>query len=151
MGFLGRASERHRIDDALVRARDGQSAVLVISGEPGIGKTSLLRYVARQASGLRVVEVAGVQAEMELPVSGIQRSWAPLLDTLEELPEPQQNALRVASGISSGAAPNRFLVALAVLNLLAATATQRPALCLVDDAQWIDGPRWSRSDSSRGD
>src|SRR4051812_5475531 len=140
VGFLGRASECHRLDEMLVRARHGQSAVLVISGEPGIGKTSLLRYVARQASGLRVVEVAGVQAEMELPLSGIQRLWAPLLGTLDQLPQPQQNALRVASGILSGAAPDRFLVALAVLNLLAATAAQRPALCLVDDAQWIDGP-----------
>jgi len=140
VGFLGRASERHRLDEMLVRARHGQSAVLVISGEPGIGKTSLLRYVARQASGLRVVEVTGVQAEMELPLSGIQRLWAPLLGTLDQLPQPQQDALRVASGILSGGAPDRFLVAVAVLNLLAATAAQRPALCLVDDAQWIDGP-----------
>ena len=140
VGFLGRASERHRLDEMLVQARHGQSAVLVISGEPGIGKTSLLRYVARQASGLRVVEVTGVQAEIELPLSGIQRLWAPLLGTLDQLPQPQQDALRVASGILSGAAPDRFLVALAVLNLLAATAAQRPALCLVDDAQWIDGP-----------
>ena len=122
----------------LAQARDGHSAVLVISGEPGIGKTSLLRYAARQASGLRVVEVIGVQAEMELPLSGIQRLWAPLLGALDELPEPQQNALRVASGTVAGGAPDRFLVAVAVLNLLAATAAQRPVLCLVDDAQWLD-------------
>ena len=124
----------------LAQVRDGHSAVLVIRGEPGIGKTSLLRYAARQASGLQVVEVIGVQAEMELPLSGIQRLWAPLLDVLDELPEPQQNALRVASGTVAGGAPDRFLVAVAVLNLLAASAAQRPVLCLVDDAQWLDAP-----------
>ena len=138
VGFLGRRRECRRLDAMLAQARDGHSAVLVISGEPGIGKTSLLRYAARQASGLRVVEVIGVQAEMELPLSGIQRLWAPLLGALDELPEPQQNALRVASGTVAGGAPDRFLVAVAVLNLLAATAAQRPVLCLVDDAQWLD-------------
>ena len=79
----------------LAQVRGGHSAVLVLRGEPGIGKTSLLRYAARQASGLRVVEVVGVQAEMELPLSGIQRLWAPLFDALDALPEPQQDALRV--------------------------------------------------------
>ncbi len=122
----------------LAQARDGQSAVLVIRGEPGIGKTALLRYAARQASGLRITEVEGVQAEMELPFAAIHRLCAPMLDELEVLAEPQQNALRVALGISSGDAPDRFLVAVAVLNLLAATAEKRPLLCLVDDAQWLD-------------
>jgi hypothetical protein len=122
----------------LVRARDGQSAVLVIRGEPGIGKTALLRYAARQASGLRSTEVEGIQAEMELPFAAIHRLCAPLLAGLEVLAEPQQNAFRVALGISSGDAPDRFLVAAAVLNLLAATAEKRPILCLVDDAQWLD-------------
>ena len=138
VGFLGRTSERRRIDDALVSARGGRSAVLVIRGEPGVGKTELLRYAARQAAGLRVAHVEGIQAEIELPVSGIQRLCAPLLDAVEELPEPQQKALGVAFGLSSGDAPDKFLVAVAVLNLLAANATERPLLCLVDDAQWLD-------------
>ena len=138
VGFLGRTSECRRVDDILARARDGQSAVLVIHGEPGIGKTALLRYAARQASGLRVAHVEGVQAEMELPLSGIQQLCAPLLYGLAELPEPQQNALRIAFGMTSGDTPDRFLVAVAVLNLLAATAAKRPLLCLVDDAQWLD-------------
>ncbi len=138
LGFLGRTRERERLDAMLAQARDGQSAVLVIRGEPGIGKTALLRYAARQASGLRITEVEGVQAEMELPFAAIHRLCAPLLDGLEVLAEPQQNALRVALGISSGDAPDRFLVAVAVLNLLAATAEKRPLLCLVDDAQWLD-------------
>jgi predicted ATP-dependent serine protease len=113
VGFLGRTHECRRLDEMLAQVRGGQSAVLVLRGEPGIGKTSLLRYAARQASGLRVVEVVGVQAEVELPLSRIQRLWAPLLDAFDALPEPQQDALRVASGIVSGGAPDRFLIAVA--------------------------------------
>src|SRR4051794_4705463 len=138
LGFLGRTSERQRLDGVLAHARDGQSAVLVIRGPPGIGKTALLRYGGRQASGLRVAQVEGVQAEMELPFAGIHRLCAPMFERLNALAEPQQNALRVALGVSSGKAPNRFMVALAVLNLLCATAGERPLLCLVDDAQWLD-------------
>jgi DNA-binding CsgD family transcriptional regulator len=137
-GFLGRTIERERLDGMLARARDGRSAVLVIRGEPGIGKTALLRYAARQASGLRITQVEGAQAEMELPFAGIHRLCAPMFDEVEVLAEPQQNALRVALGISSGDAPDKFLVAVAVLNLLCATAEERPLLCLVDDAQWLD-------------
>jgi DNA-binding CsgD family transcriptional regulator len=138
LGFLGRTHERERLDAMLAQTRAGHSAVLVIRGEPGIGKSALLRYAARQASGLRITEVEGVQAEMELPFAGIHRLCAPIVDGLEALAEPQRNALRVAFGISSGDAPDRFLVALAVLSLLAASADERPLLCLVDDAQWLD-------------
>jgi DNA-binding CsgD family transcriptional regulator len=138
LGFLGRTSECQRLDGMLAQARDGQSAVLVIRGEPGIGKTALLRYAAREASGMRITEVEGVQAEMELPFAGIQRLCAPMFDGLEALAKPQQNALRVAFGLSSGPAPGTFLVAVAVLSLLCATAEERPLLCLVDDAHWLD-------------
>src|SRR5215471_1202195 len=95
LGFLGRTRERERVDAMLARARDGHSAVLVVRGEPGIGKTALLRYAARQASGLRAVEVDGIQAEMELPFAGIHRLCSPMLAGVEVLAEPQQNALRV--------------------------------------------------------
>ena len=138
LGFLGRAHERERFDAMLAQACDGHSAVLVVRGEAGIGKTALLRYAARQASGLRIAEIDGIQAEMELPFAGIDRLCAPMLESLEVLAAPQQNALRVAFGLATGDAPDRFLVALAVLNLLSATAEQRPLLCLVDDAQWLD-------------
>jgi DNA-binding CsgD family transcriptional regulator len=138
LGFLGRAREREHLDAMLAQACDGQSALLVVRGEAGIGKTALLRYAARQASGLRVAEIEGIQAEMELPFAGIDRLCAPMLERLEVLAEPQQTALRVALGLATGDAPDRFLVALAVLNLLSATAEQRPLLCLVDDAQWLD-------------
>src|SRR3954469_7430797 len=109
LGFLGRTSERQRLDAMLAHARDGQSAVLVIRGPPGIGKTALLRYAARQASGLRIAQVDGVQAEMELPFAGIHRLCAPMFDGLKVLAEPQRNALRVALGLASGDAPSRFL------------------------------------------
>jgi DNA-binding CsgD family transcriptional regulator len=137
-GFLGRTSERHLLDRLLANVRGGQSAVLVISGDAGIGKTALLRYAARQASGFRVAQVAGVEAEMELPFAGVHQLCAPVLDGLGALPAPQRDALGVALGLSSGDAPDRFLVGLAVLDLLAAVASERPLLCLVDDAQWLD-------------
>src|ERR1051325_8467701 len=104
LGFLGRTRERERLDAMLTQARDGHSAVLVIRGEAGIGKTALLRYAARQASGLRTTEVEGVQAEMELPFAAVHRLCAPMFDRLDALAEPQRMALRVALGVSAGAA-----------------------------------------------
>jgi DNA-binding CsgD family transcriptional regulator len=137
-GFLDRTSEREMLDRLLAQGREGQSAVLVIRGEAGIGKTALLRYVARQASGFRVAQVAGVEAEMELPFSGIHQLCAPVLDRLDALPQPQQNALNVALGLAPGDVPDRFLVGLAVLSLMSAAAEERPLLCLVEDAHWLD-------------
>ena len=137
-GFLDRTSEREVLDRLLADAREGQSAVLVMRGEAGIGKTALLRHLARQASGFRVAQVAGVEAEMELPFSGIHQLCAPVLDQLDALPQPQQNALNVALGLAPGDVPDRFLVGLAVLGLLSAAAEERPLLCLVEDAHWLD-------------
>jgi DNA-binding CsgD family transcriptional regulator len=138
LGFLGRSRERERLDGVLAEVHDGRSAALVIRGEPGIGKTSLLRYAARQAAGLRIAEVEGVQAEMELGFAAIHQLCAPLFDELDGLAAPQRDALEVALGMASGDAPDRFLVAVAVLNLLSAIAAKRPLLCLIDDAQWLD-------------
>src|SRR6201995_2987257 len=137
--FLGRAGERDHLDRLRETARGGQSAVLVIRGEAGIGKTALVRYAARQAAGFRVAQIAGVEAEMELPFAGLHRLCAPMLDQLDALPAPQQNALRVSFGLSSADVPDRFLVALAVLTLFAEVAGERPLLGVVDDAQWLDG------------
>jgi DNA-binding CsgD family transcriptional regulator len=136
--LLGRADERQMLDRVLESVRGGQSAVLVIRGEAGVGKTALLQHCARQASGFRVARIAGVESEMELPFAGLHQLCAPMLGRLGALPEPQQAALRVALGLSTGAAPDRFLVALAALTLLAEVAVERPLLCLVDDAQWLD-------------
>jgi DNA-binding CsgD family transcriptional regulator len=136
--FWGRNSERQVLDGLLENVRTGESGVLVIRGEAGVGKTALLRYCARQASGFRVAQIAGVESEMELLFAGLHQLCAPMLAQLAALPEPQQHALRVAFGLSSGDAPDRFLVALAALSLSAEVAAGRPLLCLVDDAQWLD-------------
>jgi len=136
--FVGRTSERKALDGLLARARTGESGVLVLRGEAGIGKTALVRYAARQASGFRVAEVTGVEAEMELPFAGIHQLCAAMLDRLDALPPPQRAALSVALGLAAGEVPDRFLLGLAVLSLLAAVAEERPLLCLVEDAQWLD-------------
>src|SRR5215216_6796444 len=137
--FRGRSSERQALDRLLDDARAGRSGVLVIRGQAGVGKTALMRYAADRASGFRVAQVSGVESEMELPFAALHQLCAPLLDRLDALPAPQQNALRVALGVASGAAPDRFLVGLATLSLLAEVAEERPLLCLVDDIQWLDG------------
>ena len=116
----------------------GESRALVLCGEPGVGKTALLRYLIERAAECRVVQVAGVESEMELAFAGLHQLCAPLLDVLDCLPERQGDALRVVFGMSSGPAPDRFLVGLATLGLLAHTAEQRPLVCVVDDEQWLD-------------
>jgi DNA-binding NarL/FixJ family response regulator len=137
--LLGRAAEREQLDRLLENVRAGESAVLVIRGEAGVGKTALLQHCAGQASGFRVARIGGVESEMELPFAGLHQLCAPMLGRLGELPEPQRAALCVALGLASGPAPDRFLVALAALTLLAEVAAERPLLCLIDDAQWLDG------------
>src|SRR3989440_686262 len=136
--FLGRAGERDVLDRLLETARGGQSAALLVRGEAGIGRTAFVRSAARQAAGFRVAQIAGIEAEMELPFAGLHRLCAPMLTQLDALPDPQQNALRVCFGLSAGDAPDRFLVGLAALTLFAEVAGERPLLCLVDDAQWLD-------------
>ena len=117
--FRGRVRERQALDQLLESVRRGESAVRVLRGEPGIGKTALLRYCARQAAGCRVAQIAGVESELALPWAALHQLCGPLLSGLPTLPEPQQQALRLAFGTASGRAPDRFLVGLAVLGLLA--------------------------------
>jgi DNA-binding CsgD family transcriptional regulator len=136
--FRGRARERKALDDLLGRVRAGESVVLVIRGEAGIGKTALMHYCARQASGCRLVHIGGVEFEMELPFAALHQLCGPMLSGLGALPEPQQSALRVAFGLAAEPAPDRFVLGLAVLSLLAENAAARPLICLVDDAQWLD-------------
>ena len=112
--------------------------MLVVRGEAGVGKTALLEYVAERASWCRIVRIAGVESEMELAFAGLHQLCAPILDGLDGLPGPQRDALRVAFGLHGGDTPDRFLVALAVLSLLADVAERQPLVCLVDDAQWLD-------------
>jgi DNA-binding CsgD family transcriptional regulator len=136
--LFGRTGELEILGRLIANARSGQSAVLVVRGEPGIGKTELLRHLIAQASGFGVARVAGVESEMELPFAGLHQLCAPMLDRLGSLAEPQRRGLSVAFGLASGESPDRFLVALATLSLMAEAAEEQPILCVVDDAQWLD-------------
>ncbi len=133
-----RRSEREALGRLLEAVRGGQSRVLVVSGEAGVGKTALLESAIESASRFRVARAVGVESEMELAFAALQQLCAPMLDRLDRLPAPQQDALGVAFGLSAGNAPDRFLVGLAVLSLLAEVAEEQPLLCVVDDAQWLD-------------
>ncbi|GAA3080539.1 LuxR family transcriptional regulator [Pseudonocardia yunnanensis] len=134
----GRRRECEALDQLLDAVRTGHSCCLVLRGEPGVGKTALLNFVSEQASGCRVARVAGVESEADLPFAGLQQLCTPMVDRLDGLPGPQQDALRVAFGLRDGGAPDRFLVGLAVLTLLSEAAVERPLVCLIDDAQWLD-------------
>ena len=136
--LLDRERERAVLDGLLGDLRLGRGGALVVRGEAGVGKSALLEYVAGAAADMRVARAAGVESEMELAFAGLHLLCAPLLDRLEDLPGPQRDALGVAFGLREGAAPDRFLVALAVLTLLSEVAEERPLLCVVDDAQWLD-------------
>jgi DNA-binding CsgD family transcriptional regulator len=136
--LLGRLTERAALGQLLEAARGGRSGVLVVRGEAGVGKTALLEDMIATAAGLSVTRVAGVESEMELAFAALQQLCSPMLDRVEGLPRPQQEALEVAFGLRAGEAPDRFLVGLAVLSLLAEAGEERPLLCVIDDAQWLD-------------
>jgi DNA-binding CsgD family transcriptional regulator len=134
----GRQIECETLDQLVATVQAGHSSVLVLRGEAGIGKTALLEYARGSASGCRVVRAAGVESEMELAFGGLHQLCAPFLGQLGRLPGPQRDALGTAFGLSVGTPPDRFLVGLAVLSLLADVAEREPLICLVDDAQWLD-------------
>ncbi len=137
-GLTNRRRERGVLDHLLEAVRAGQSRVLVMRGDPGVGKTVLLDYLAGRASGCRIARAAGVQSEMELAFAGLHQLCAPMLEHLEAIPVPQREALRTAFGLAAGPPPDRFLVGLAVLSLLSEVAGERPLVCVVDDEQWLD-------------
>src|SRR5436305_14078524 len=136
--LLGRAEECARLDALVGDVRQGESRSLVLRGEAGIGKTALLEYLVESASDLALVRAAGVESEMELAYASLHQLCAPMLDRLASLPAPQRQALEIVFGLSSGPAPDRFLVGLAVLSLLSEASEEQPLLCVVDDAQWLD-------------
>ncbi len=136
--LLDRERERRMLDALVADLRSGRGCALVVRGEAGVGKSALLEYVTGSAAGMRIVRVAGVQSEMELAFASLHLLCTPMLARLERLPAPQRDALEVAFGLREGSAPDRFLVALAVLTLLSEAAEERPLLCVVDDAQWLD-------------
>jgi DNA-binding CsgD family transcriptional regulator len=136
--LLGRERERVALDRLLEAARGGHGGVLVVHGEPGVGKTALLEYAGEAGREFRVVQTVGVEGEMELPYAALQQLCSPILELTERLPMPQGDALAVAFGLSAGAPPSPFLVGLAALGLLSEASEERPLLCVVDDAQWLD-------------
>ena len=136
--LVGRRRERELLEELLDSARAGRGAVLVVYGEPGVGKTALLEYALERGDGFRIARTVGVEGEIELPFAALQQLCAPVLALGRSLPPPQQDALGVAFGLATGSAPSPFLVGLAVLGLLSEAAEDRPLLCVVDDAQWLD-------------
>ena len=134
----GRASECALLDDLVAAIRRGESRSLVLRGEAGIGKTALLEYLIASAPDATVVRAVGVQSDMELAFASLHQLCGPLLDRLERLPAPQRQAMEIVFGLIAGEAPDRFLVGLAALSLFSEVAEQRPLLCVVDDAQWLD-------------
>jgi hypothetical protein len=136
--LLNRHAERAALGRLLDVARARQSGVLVMRGVPGIGKTALLEDAIESAAGFRVARTAGVESDMELAFAALQQLCGPMLDRLDRLPGPQRDALGVAFGLKAGGVPDRFLVGLAALSLLSEVATERPLLCVIDDAQWLD-------------
>ena len=137
-GLTDRRRERGVFDRLIEAVRAGESRVLVVRGDPGVGKTALLDYLVSQALGCRLARAVGVQSEMELAFAGLHQLCAPMLDHLQGLPVPQREALRIAFGISAGPPPDRFVVGLAALSLLSEVAGERPLLCVIDDEQWLD-------------
>jgi DNA-binding CsgD family transcriptional regulator len=136
--LLDRGRERELLDQLVAETRAGRSRALVLRGEAGIGKTALLGYLTDISQGCRIARVAGVESEMELAFAGLHALCAPMFDRLGHLPVPQRDALNTAFGMSAGPPPDRFLVGLAVLSLLADAAEDQPLVCIVDDAQWLD-------------
>ncbi|HEV2260304.1 MAG TPA: AAA family ATPase [Streptosporangiaceae bacterium] len=139
-GLTGRRGECGALDRLTAAVRAGESRALVVRGDPGVGKTMLLDYLAGEAtrSGCEVRRATGVQTEMELAFAGLHQLCAPMLDHVGSIPVPQRDALRTAFGLAAGPPPDRFLVGLAVLSLLSEAAGERPLICLVDDEQWLD-------------
>jgi hypothetical protein len=137
-GLTDRRAECGVLDGLAEAVWAGESRVLVVHGEPGVGKTVLLEYLAGRATGCRVLRLAGVQSEMELAFAGVHQLCMPLLGRLGVLPGPQRNALETAFGMNEGPTPDRFLVGLAVLGLLSEAAAERPVVCVADDAHWLD-------------
>ena len=138
VSLLGRADECALLDGLIGDIRRGESRSLVLRGDAGIGKTALLTYLVESASDVTVDRAVGVESDMELAFAGLHQLCGPMLDLLPRLPAPQRQALEIVFGRSSGAAPDRFLVGLAVLSLFSEAADGRPLLCVIDDAQWLD-------------
>src|SRR5262245_56288138 len=138
MTLLGRHGECSALDQVLADVHAGRSRVLVLRGDAGVGKSALLDYLGARLDDLHVAKAVGVESEMELAYNSLYQLCGPMLGQLDGLPVPQRNALETVFGLSEGPAPERFLVGLAALTLFAEVAEQKPLVCIVEDAQWLD-------------
>jgi DNA-binding CsgD family transcriptional regulator len=136
--LVGRDAETAAIERLIAAAREGRSGVLVVRGEAGIGKSSLLEHALTHADGFTVLRGVGIESEAELPYAALHQILRPVLDRIDRLPEPQAASLRAAFALSSETVDDRFRVSLGTLSLLAEVAEEQPLLCVVDDAQWLD-------------
>lgn len=137
-GLIGRADEVAALARVLRSVHDGASASLVLRGDSGVGKSALLQHLIESAAPCEVLRAIGVEGEIDLPYSGLQQLCRPMMNSIDALPAPQRDALGVAFGLATGATPDRYLVGLAVLTLMSERAVERPLLCIVDDAHWLD-------------
>ncbi|WP_232663244.1 helix-turn-helix transcriptional regulator [Pseudonocardia sp. TRM90224] len=133
----GRARELAVVDSLVSAARSGRGGVLVLRGEAGIGKSVLLERAAPAGDAV-VLRGSGVETESELPFAGLHQLIGRYGDRFGALPAHQAEALRGALGLGPSGQGDRFLVGLAVLTLLSDLADERPVICLVDDAHWLD-------------
>jgi DNA-binding CsgD family transcriptional regulator len=136
--LLGRRNECRVLDRVLAAAQAGRGGAIVIYGEPGIGKSALLNYAVDSAPGFQVLRAIGNEVEKELPFAAAQQLCAPASETMRSLPIPHRDALGVAFGHMRGSPPDHLLVGLALLDLVSQLASDKPVLCVVDDAQWLD-------------
>ncbi|BBF99550.1 MULTISPECIES: ATP-binding protein [Pseudonocardia] len=137
MSLVGRQSEIRRLGELIGATRAEKGGALVLRGEAGIGKTALLDHARRAATGLQVIDAEGSEFESELPFAALHQLCAPVMTHLDDLPAPHREALRMRFGLARGA-PDPFRIGLATLELLASAARERPLLCVIDDAQWLD-------------
>src|SRR5258708_29509 len=136
--LLDRMPDRQAIDDVLDRVRQGFSGALVLRGDHGVGKTTLLDYAIRAAVGFETSIVVGAEPEVHFAFGAVHQLLIPFLPLVDDLPAPQQHAIKIAFGLSSGQAPDPFLVGLACLTLLSRAVQAHPVLGVIDDANWID-------------
>jgi DNA-binding CsgD family transcriptional regulator len=138
--LLGRTDEMARIERLLFQANGGASSALIVSGDPGIGKTTLLDEAVGRAAGFTVVRTQSLQTESELPFAGLSDLLHPLLSHLDRIPVPQANVLSGAFALGPPTSGDRFAAAAATISLLAAAAEDQPLLVVADDAHWLDMP-----------
>jgi hypothetical protein len=138
--LLGRTRECGQLNELLDVVRRGESQILVLRGEPGIGKTALLDYAVASARGFNEIRATGSESESALPFAALHQVCTPILDKLDRLPEPQQDALRITFGVTTGDVPDRLLIGLATSSLFSEASAEQHLLCVIDNEHLLDQP-----------